>query len=94
MLEKIRLALRFKTNAFDSEIDDNINAALRDLDRVGVDTEDKNLQNADTLICKACELYCKWQFDFLEKGEQFKQSYEDLRDAMSLCSTYRSKSDE
>ena len=94
MLEKIRLALRFKTNAFDGEIEDNISAALRDLSRVGVDTEYSNSQNADILIRKACELYCKWQFDFLEKGEQFRQSYENLRDAMSLCSTYRSKSDE
>lgn len=94
MLEKIRLALRFKTNAFDGEIEDNISAALHDLSRVGVDAEDKNLQSADILIYKACELYCKWQFDFLGKGEQFKQSYDNLRDAMSLCSTYRSDRDE
>ena len=95
MLEKIRLALRFNTKALDAEINDNIDAALLDLCRVGVDADAEDPKKlADSLICKACELYCKWQFDFRGKGEQFRQNYESLRDAMSLCSKYRSGQDE
>ena len=95
MLEKIRPALKFHTKAFDGEIIDNINAALLDLCRVGVDADPKKPERiTDSLIYKACELYCKWQFDFRGKGEQFRQNYESLRDAMSLCSKYRSGQDE
>ena len=93
----IRSALRFKTDAFDGEIYDNILIALDDLARAGVGKaliEKNNFLDAtahemDNLIYKACELYCKWHFNFLGKGEQFRHSYENLRDAMSLCSDYR-----
>ena len=95
MLEKIRLALRFNTKALDDEISNNIDAALSDLRRVGVDADAQDPKKlADSLVYKACELYCKWQFDFRGKGEQFRQNYESLRDAMSLCGKYRSGQDE
>ena len=94
----IKLALRFKTDAFNGEIQDNILIALDDLARVGVframiekdnflSCKDGN--DMDSLIYKACELYCKWHFNFLGKGEQFRHNYENLRDALSLYSEYR-----
>ena len=42
----------------------------------------------DKLIQKACELYCKWQFDFDGKGERFERAYEGLRDFLSLGGEY------
>ncbi|WP_276508288.1 head-tail connector protein, partial [[Clostridium] symbiosum] len=36
MLEKVKMALRIKTTAFDSEIEDLIQAALKDLEIAGV----------------------------------------------------------
>lgn len=41
MLEKVKLALRIKTTAFDSEIEDLISAALADLGIAGVLTGEK-----------------------------------------------------
>ena len=35
MLEKVKMALRIKTTAFDSEIEDLIQAALKDLEIAG-----------------------------------------------------------
>ena len=42
---------------------------------------------------KAVELYCKAQFDYLGKGEQFRENYERLRDAMSMAAEYRGDAD-
>ena len=64
--------------------------ALLELSRVGVDVTD--ITNASTdankLILKACELYCKWQFNFMSKGEQFEKNFNALRDALSVTSQY------
>lgn len=75
----IKRALRFKTEALNDEIKDNIEYAKADLKRVGIDPDCGN-----PLIRKAIELYCKWQFNFLEKGEDFRVAYEGLRDSMML----------
>lgn len=88
MLEKIKLALRISHDALDADIESNISACMHDLQRVGVSPSAAIKSSEDPLITKAAELYCKWQYDFNGKGEQFKAAYEDLRDAMSLCSKY------
>ena len=41
MLEKVKLALRLKTAAFDAEIQDLIDAALADLKLAGIIKEDQ-----------------------------------------------------
>jgi hypothetical protein len=90
MFELIKGALRLSINSFDNDIKSNIDTALLELSRVGVDVTD--LTNASTdvnkLILKACELYCKWQFNFMSKGEQFEKNFVSLRDALSVTSQY------
>lgn len=62
---------------------DNISACKIDMERAGVvNTPDKAIKLYD----KAIELYCKWQFDFRGKGEEYRKNYEATRDAMSLSS--------
>lgn len=90
MFTLIKQALKITIDAFDDEIKSNIDTALLELSRVGVDVTD--LTNASTnvnkLILKACELYCKWQFNFMSKGEQFEKNFNALRDALSVTSQY------
>lgn len=90
MFTLIKQALKITIDAFDAEIKSNIDTALLELSRVGVDVTD--LTNASTdankLILKACELYCKWQFNFMSKGEQFEKNFNALRDALSVTSQY------
>lgn len=84
MLDKIKLSMRITHNMLDADIQQNIDACLLDLQRVGIDS------SKDTsLLTKACELYCKWQYDYQQKGERFEKNYNSLRDAMSLCEEYR-----
>lgn len=87
----IRNSMRIKHSALDEDIRNNIESAAADMVRVGVqpysDKENKILKD-DSLIRKAVELYCKSDFDYLEKGIQFEASYEKLRDSMSLSGDY------
>ena len=83
MLDKIKLALRISHNALDTEIEQNINTALLELSRVGV-----NPENDNDLVCKCVELYCKFVYDFDGKGESYYNHFCKLRDSLSLSGDY------
>ena len=85
MLEKIKLSMRIYHNALNEDIEDNIDVCMLDLQRVGVHKTHATKESEDKLIGKAAELYCKWQYNYLDKGEKFMQAYEKLRDSLSLC---------
>ena len=80
----IKLSMRISHTALDSDIQRNVDACLLDLERVGVDKTKKS-----ELLTKAFELYCKWQYDYMGKGEQYQKNYEKLRDSMSLAGDYK-----
>ena len=63
LVSTMRTALRFTNTAFDLEIQDNIDTALLDMSRVGVD-----ITKDDKLTDKCIDLYCKWQFDYRERA--------------------------
>lgn len=88
MLEKIKLSMRIFHTMLDTDITSNIDACMLELKRVGVDPAIAVSDSKDALIIKAAELYCKWQYDFNGKGDQFKQAFENLRDSLSLCDDY------
>lgn len=94
MLEKIKLSMRISHNAIDADIELNIAACMLDLQRVGVSKKVAADSSSDFLIIKAAEMYCKWQYDFNSKGELYKQAYESLRDAISLCEKYITESEQ
>lgn len=84
MIEVSELAkkLRISHDKLNSDLQDNIEACVLDLQRVGVDV---SLETSNKLVDKAIELYCKADFDYQGKGENFRKNYEKLRDSMSLC---------
>jgi len=88
MLDKIKLSMRIFHTMLDTDITSNIDACMLELKRVGVDPAIAVSDSEDALIIKAAELYCKWQYDFNGKGDQFKQAFENLRDSLSLCDDY------
>ena len=91
MLDKIRLSMRISHNAIDDDISSNMDACMLDLIRVGVHKSIAVVTSEDALICKAAELYCKWQYDFNGKGDKFEKAYINLRDALSLCDDYNTE---
>lgn len=90
-IESLRKKLRLSGNVLDDEISDNISAAQEDMERTGINIMP---DNPPELYKKAIELYCKWQFDFRNKGEVYRVNYEKTRDDMSLSPKYTQKQEE
>ena len=89
LTETIRAALRISSKAepITAEINDCIEACKRDLQQVGVN----NLDESDALIKRAITIYCKAEFGFSDKAQQFRQSYDSLKIALSLMEEYQTK---
>lgn len=86
MLEKVKLALRIVTTAFDSEINDLIDAALADLGLAGVE----NLVQTDPLVIRAVTTYCKAYFGSPEDGEydRLKAAYDEQKAQLQTATGY------
>lgn len=87
-VSEIARAMRISHNRLNQDIENNIVACVLDLQRVGVCI---NERSDDKLIDKAVELFCKSDFDYQGKGENFQKKYEQLRDSLSLCERYKEK---
>jgi len=86
ILDKVRLALRRSTDAFDSEIEDDINACLKDLEIAGV----TNTERTDSLVIKAVKVYCKMYSNDVTDGEfdRLKKSYDELKAQLQMSTGY------
>lgn len=85
MLESIKLALRIKSSAFDTEIKDLIEAAKLDLSISGI----KNTKETDPLIQQAIKTYCKANFGLDNNdSEKYQKSYDMLKQHLALCGDY------
>lgn len=85
MLEKVKLALRIKSNKFDDEILDLITSAKMDLSIAGV----RKIKETDPLIQQAIKIYCKANFGLDNKdSEKYQKSYDLLKQSLSLCGDY------
>lgn len=84
MLEKVKLALRIKSQAFDSEIEDLIDAALADLGLAGVSKQTED----DPLIVRAVITYCRANFGEPDDYERMKESYDEQKAQLSMATGY------
>lgn len=87
LTERIRGTLRISSQAeaITQEIEDCIEACKRDMQQVGIN----NLDETDALIIRAITIYCKAEFGYSEKAQQFRQSYDSLKLALSLMEEYQ-----
>lgn len=90
LISRVRQALRIKTEAFDDEIADLIDACRIDLNVAGATMYDVN----DPLCIQATVLYCKAYFGFSEESDKYIVRYEALRAAMANSSDYRQETKE
>lgn len=84
MLDKVKLALRVKTTAFDSEITDLIAAALDDLGLAGV----TNQEQTDPLIIRAVTTYCRINFGQPDDYDRLKASYDEQKAQLMMATGY------
>ena len=84
MLDKVKLALRITTTAFDNEIDDLITAALADLGLAGV----TNQEQTDPLIIRAVTTYCRVHFGQPDDYDRMKASYDEQKAQLMIATGY------
>lgn len=90
ILNKVKLALRIVTDAFDSEITDLINACLLDLNIAGVNQYTID-SVTDALIIRAICTYCKYHFgdaNGVEESDRLKASYDEQKAQLSMATGY------
>ena len=84
MLDQVKMALRIKTNAYDSELNGLIDAATLDLGVAGVIVPDE----LDALVSRAIITYCKMSFGLPEDYDRLKMSYDEQKAQLRTATGY------
>ena len=84
MLQKVKMALRITTDAFDDELNDLIKAAVLDLGIAGVDSD----HGVDEIITRAIITYCKCNFGQPDDYDRLKRSYDEQKAQLSMATGY------
>ena len=84
MLEKVKLALRVSTGAFDSEIEDLIAAALADLGIAGIDQREES----DPLILRAVITHCRVYFGEPSDFDKMRAAYDEQKAQLQTATGY------
>lgn len=91
MIESIKTALRISNTAYDSEINDLVDAARADLRLSGI-LESKVNDDTDPLIKRAIIIYVKANFGWNNPdAERLQQSYNMLKIHLALSQEYTSE---
>ena len=87
MLHKVKLALRIATDAFDSEIEDLIAAALADLGLAGIAGPRPDVE-ADPLLTRAVVTFCKANFGEPDQYDRLKAAYDEQKAQLQMATGY------
>lgn len=83
-LPAVKMALRVTTNAYDSELNTLINAALLDMGIAGVTNDD----DTDALVLRAIVTYCRLNFGKPDDYDRLKASYDEQKAQLSMSTGY------
>lgn len=84
ILDAVKLALRVTTDAFDTELEDLIEAARVDLRLAGI----VNLDPDDPLVRRAIITYCRLNFGQPDDFDRLKASYDEQKRQMGMATGY------
>lgn len=84
MLEKVKMALRITTNAYNDELNDLISAAQIDLGIAGVVLP----STLDSICTRAIITYCKLHFGEPDDYDRLKASYDEQKAQLSMATGY------
>ena len=84
MLEKVKMALRITTDAFDDELNDLISAAMIDMKIAGVVIPEE----LDAICTRAIITYCKIHFGEPDDYDRLKRSYDEQKAQLSMATGY------
>lgn len=84
VLDKVKMALRISTNAYNEELTDLIQAAKLDMGIAGVEVP----ANIDEIVQRAIITYCKMSFGLPEDFDRLKASYDEQKAQLSNATGY------
>lgn len=84
VLDKVKMALRISTNAYNDELTDLIEAAKQDMGIAGVEVP----ANIDEIVQRAIITYCKMSFGLPEDFDRLKASYDEQKAQLSNATGY------
>lgn len=84
MLEKVKTALRIKTDAFNDELEMLIDAAQIDMEIAGVVLP----AGLDAIAERAVITYCKMSFGLPEDYDRLKKSYDEQKAQLVTATGY------
>lgn len=90
MLEKVKMALRITTNAYNDELNDLISAAQTDLGIAGVALP----ETLDAICQRAIITYCKLHFGEPDDYDRLKASYDEQKAQLSMATGYTEWTDQ
>lgn len=90
MLEKVKMALRITTDAYNSELNDLIDAAQTDLGIAGVALP----ETLDAICQRAIITYCKLHFGEPDDYDRLKASYDEQKAQLSMATGYTEWTDQ
>ena len=83
-INKIKMALRISTTAYDDELGDLADAAIIDLGIAGVTVPEE----LDAIVTRAIITYCKMTFGLPEDYDSLKKSYDEQKAQLSNATGY------
>ena len=84
LIDKVKMALRVTTDAFDYELLDLIDAAQTDLGIAGVTLP----ASLDSICDRAIITYCKVHFGEPDEYDRLKASYDEQKAQLSMATGY------
>lgn len=88
MLNKVKMALRITTDAFNDELHNLISAALMDLGIGDINAELLNDASQDALIQQAVITYVKMHFGETDSYDRLRESYVEQKSQLITSSKY------
>ena len=88
MLNKVKLALRITTDAFDAELNDLIAAGKNDLAVVGICPDVLVCPEGYPLVARAIITYCKLHFGEPADPERLQASYDAQKGQLQIATGY------
>lgn len=88
LLDKVKLACRVTTTAFDTELTDLISAAFADMGVTDIRPDVLTEENITPLVQRAVTTYCRMHFGQPDDYERLKASYDEQKAQLLMSGDY------
>lgn len=88
LLDKVKMACRVTTTAFDTELTDLISAAFADMGVTDIRPDVLTEENITPLVQRAVTTYCRMHFGQPDDYERLKASYDEQKAQLLMSGDY------